>query len=203
MVNVTDIEKHIEDSLVKGLRVLFTESVSFTFNTDKALSKVHISMGKPRTTESDKPAVFVTGISYSVSDIGMADGEVNDVVSDTGKIIGYTRASKVSFNASIMCTHEKSPISKNLSNEVLFHLWFTGKNFLSLAFKTKINNINKSANGRKNISENRSVYIETISLSGECYIETKFTDAYTTDVLNRIEASYKDEFGNQTRFDVY
>lgn len=203
MSGFIDIEKHIEDTLVKGLRVLFTQSTAFKFDVDKALSAVEISMGKPRKSESDKPGVFVTGITYSVSDMGLSDGEMDDILDSSGRKIGYSRASKINFSANIMCAHEKSPVSKNLSNEVLFYLWFTGKNFMRAAFQTNINNIQKSGNGRQQLSENRDLYVESVGLSGEIFIKVKFTDLITGDILNKIEATYKDEFGNVTRFDVY
>lgn len=203
MSGFLDIEKHIEDSLVKGLRVLFSDSAYFTYDIDPLLSKVEITMGKPRKVENDRPAIFVSGISYSVVDLGLSDGDSGDIRDDFGKIIGYSRAAKISFSSTIFCTHEKSPLAKNLSNETLFYLWFTGKEFMRKAFRTNINTIQKSSNGRPQISENTNLYTESVSLSGECFIRVDFIDIVLGDILARIEATYKDEFGNNTRLDVY
>lgn len=188
MINFIDVERNIEESMVRGLRAIFTQDPDFTVDPDDLVvgSKIQITSQKPRTPNWERPHLYISNISYTISDAGLNRGFESDIMGSTGGE-KFTRVHNVNFSLSLVVSSLHSSTSKKLSNRVVDWLWIIARDFFEDNLQIRIARMRKSPGGRTMLSESDEVFTETIAIEGLTWIRTTFENADLTGILEKIK----------------
>lgn len=183
-----DVERYIEESLVRSLRALFVADPDYTVDpTSIKNSKVSITSSKPRDVDLTKPGIYISGISYAIGDPSLNRGFKNDIMGESGNAIGEQRVFEVRFSASIAISSINNSVSKNLSNRLIDWMWIRGKDFIEDHLKIKISGMRKSQGGKIRLSDNDELFSENIQIDGLALILTTITSLDLTAILETID----------------
>lgn len=128
IIEVNDIERTIERSIVTALRFLFSLNRRFKYNPDdRRSSRVVIGVDYPEGDAPLKiPHICVGGITYSFDmESTLYQNYMKDVVSD-GLKVGEVRGNQIPFNCQISCYGERN-LSRDLANAALNNVTFVGR----------------------------------------------------------------------------
>lgn len=191
-IDTIDIERHIEQEFVLGLRAIFENDSSFVYNEDDTKTGIMITPDYPayndeRTVPLSMPYLVITDINYQFSrDTAFGNNFSETAYDETGFAIGETKYASIPYSLTILC-YAKDFDARDLANKVIGYIMHTWEGLFD-AMHLNIRNASKGP-ARLQTQYPDKVYQVPIMISGVASWTgvTTFEDSSKlTNILNRI-----------------